>query len=148
MRHVSYSEVSPFTILPFDSQDFVNLGFHAYYTRYLLAVYDAPSAPTPPKNTTAPRLQIAARSQSLGSFTTYSWEPYLNTLTNGQLYGQYQTWVRDNLTEMTGTNGSWPYGTASANGEGWWCTRTCLPNNQTSAANAPANTRVGNKYVQ
>lgn len=56
-------------------QDFVNGGFHAYYTRYLLFVYDSPSAPTPPKNTTAPRLQIAARSPSLGSFTTYSWEP-------------------------------------------------------------------------
>ena len=53
----------------------MNNGFHSFYTRYMLAVYDAPFAPTPPKNTSAPRLQIAARSPSLGSFTTYSWEP-------------------------------------------------------------------------
>ncbi len=129
-------------------KDFVNGGFEAWYYRYLLFVYDAPSAPTPPRNTTAPRLQIAARSPSLGSFSTYSWEPYLNVASNGQLYGQYQQWTNNTLTEATGTNGSWPYGTSAANGEGWWCTRTCLLNNATTAAGTPANTRVGGKYVQ
>jgi hypothetical protein len=128
-------------------KDFVNSGFVAWYTRYMLFVYDAPSAPTPPRNTTAPRLQIAARSPSLGSFTTYSWEPYLNVGSNGQLYSQYQQWVNNTLNQNTGTNGSWPYGPSANNGEGWWCTRTCLLNTQTNPANAPPNTRVGNGYA-
>lgn len=67
---------------------------------------------------------------------------------NGQLYGQYQTWVRNTLNETTGTNGNWSYGASTANGEGWWCTRTCLLNNQTSAGNTPIGTHVGGEYVQ
>jgi len=127
-------------------KNFVNNGFRISYTRYVLS--------TPSPTTLAPRINIGVLSPSLGWYSEFVWEPTYNTGTllpqsagtqESQPMG-YQTWVNNNMTNITGnSNLPWPYfPSGNTGGDGWWCTRACLLNATTNTA--PSNARIGSEY--
>jgi hypothetical protein len=89
-------------------KDFVEGGAHMEFVRYVLQTSVAN------RFTYTSYLQFAVESPSVGSFSTYVWEPYLNTDTQGAML--YQQWVTNRINASTGTNGSWPWAPTTAYG--------------------------------
>lgn len=134
------ASVGAFWLPPLENGIFNGMLLKTFVTQGFQILYEFNTRAAPAGATTrnAPDVYLLTRSPTTGRSSTFKWDPYYNTDSQGAIV--YQAWNTDRMTQATGSNAAWPEGPTG--GSGWSCTLNCYLTSNTTVPTSQMRRRL------